>query len=102
MFRKGTIKYPDMTAIFTVTHEYEAELIRELLAQNSIPSHCMDREDAGGYLRIIGHGSPFGIDIYVNKDQAETAKKLIQEHMENGESLTDEELEKAAMEAETE
>ncbi len=102
MFRKGTIPYPDLTAVHTVNQEYEANLIKERLGQNGIPAFYMDREDSGSYLRIIGLGTPFGIDIYVNKEQADAARKLIDEFLSDEEKLTDEELEEIALEAGTE
>ncbi len=97
MFRKGTIQDPDITAVYNVSQEYEAELIKGMLEKNGIPAYYMDREDSGGYLRIIGMGTPFGLDIYVHKDQADNAKQLIDAFVSRDEDISDEELENIAL-----
>ena len=58
----------------------------------------MDREDSGAYLRILGLGSPFGMDVYVNRLYEDQAKQLIQEAFSQKEDLSDQELEELAME----
>ena len=64
----------------------------------SLPAVVMDREDSGAYLRILGLGSPFGMDVYVNRLYEDQAKQLIQEAFSQKEDLSEQELEELAME----
>jgi len=97
MFRKGTIQDPDITAVYSVSQVYEADLITGLLNNSGIPAYYRDREDSGGYLRIIGLGTPFGMDIYVNRKDAERARALIDSCLSREEELTEEELAQIAL-----
>ena len=97
MFRKGTIQDPDIVAVHSVSEVYEADLITGLLINSGIPAYYRDREESGGYLRIIGLGTPFGMDIYVNRKDAEKAKSLIDSYLSREEELTDEELAQIAL-----
>ena len=70
----------------------------KLLEEAGIAALVMDREDSGAYLRIIGLGSPFGMDVYVNRMYEAQAKQLIKEAFSQKEDLSDQELEELAME----
>ena len=74
-------------------------MAKELLENAQIAAMVMDHEDSGGYLRILGYGTPFGMDVYVNRADADIARKLIKDTLGNVSDLTDEELEEAALEA---
>ena len=76
----------------------EAEQVKSVLEGEGIPALLMDREDSGGYLRILGCGSPFGVDVYVSPENADRAKKLIEEIFSEENSVTEEELERIALE----
>ena len=73
-----------------------------LLERAGIDALVMDREDSGAYLRILGLGTPFGIDIYVNRKHEDKARQLIKEALPEKEDLSDEELEEMAMQMENE
>lgn len=99
MFRRGEIKDKDLAMVASVGEEYEANLIKGVLEENRIPVLIYDREDSGNYLRIIGCGSPFGLDIYVHKSNEERARTLINEIFSEEKGISDEELERMALEA---
>ena len=71
-------------------------MTKKLLEEAGIAALVMDREDSGAYLRIIGLGSPFGMDVYVNRMYEDQAKQLIQEAFSQKEDLSDRELEELA------
>ena len=99
MFRKGNVQYEDLVLAANVGQIYEAQQIQELLERAGIPALLADREDSGGYLRILGYGSPFGVDVLVHKAHAERAKQLIRETFSEDKGIPDEELERLAMES---
>ena len=99
MFRKGSGSDPELEAVYNTAQKFEAEMVKQVLENNQIPVLLKDREDSGEYLRILGYGSPFGIDILVRKDQAAQARKLLEETFSEEKGITDEELEALAMEA---
>ena len=99
MFRRGSIHDPELEAVYNTAQKFEAEMAKQILEQNRIPAMLRDREDSGEYLRILGYGSPFGVDILVRKDQAVQARKLLKETFSEEKGITDEELEALAMEA---
>jgi len=76
----------------------QAEQAKSLLESEGIPVLLMDREDSGGYLRILGYGSPFGVDIYVSPKNAPRARKLLGEIFSEENSVSEEELERIALE----
>ena len=98
MFRKGSINDPQMAYVFNAATILEAQQAKALLEKEGIPALLMDREDSGGYLRILGCGSPFGVDVYVSPENADRAKKLIEEIFSEENSVTEEELERIALE----
>ena len=99
MFRRGGIKDKDLSMVASVGQEYEANLIKGVLEENHIPVLIYDREDSGNYLRIIVCGSPFGLDVYVHKNNEDRALALIHEIFSEEKEITDEELERLALEA---
>lgn len=102
MFRKGTLEDGDLTLVYSTASKWEADMAKTILREAGIEALVMDREDSGAYLRIIGLGTPFGMDLYVNRLYREQAKKLLEEAFSEKEDLTDEELEELAMGAEGE
>ena len=98
MFRKGSLQDADMALVYNTASEWEADIVKKLLEDAGIAALVMDREDSGAYLRIIGLGTPFGMDVYVNRMYEEQAKQLIKDAFSHKEDLSDQELEELAME----
>ena len=98
MFRKGSLQDADMVLVYNSASKWEADIAKKLLEEAGIAALVMDREDSGAYLRIIGLGSPFGMDVYVNRMYEAQAKQLIKEAFSQKEDLSDQELEELAME----
>ena len=98
MFRKGSLQDADMVLVYNTASKWEADIAKKLLEESGIAALVMDREDSGAYLRIIGLGSPFGMDVYVNRMYEAQAKQLIKEAFSQKEDLSDQELEELAME----
>ena len=99
MFRRGAINDPELTMIFNTGVQWEADQAKSLLEQAGIPVLMMDHEDSGDYLRILGYGSPFGFDLYVSRANADRARALIEEVFSEDNSVSEEELERIALEA---
>ncbi len=99
MFRKGTIDDPQIVPVYNAASIADAEQAKILLEQEGIPALLMDREDSGEYLRILGYGSPFGVDVYVSADHAERAKELINEAFSDKEGMDEEELARLALDS---
>ena len=97
MFRKGSIQDPELVMIYNTGSKWEADQAKSLLENEGIPALLMDREDSGDYLRVLGFGSPFGVDVYVNRKHAEQAKRLIEEAFSEMEDISEEELAELAM-----
>ena len=102
MFRHGEIQDDELIHIANVAQKYEADLISNMLAREGIPCIVYDREDSGGYLRTLGVGSPYGMDVYVNRSDAETAQKLVEEILSDQTEISDEELTRLALGTEPE
>ena len=98
MFRKGSLQDADMVMVYNTASKWEADIAKKLLEEAGMAALVMDREDSGAYLRIIGLGSPFGMDVYVNRMYEAQAKQLIKEAFSQKEDLSDQELEELAME----
>ena len=90
----------DLVAIRTVDEPYKARMLSDLLKKNGICSLMRDRE-AGSWLRTVGWGSPYGIDIFVSKDNEIAARQVADTFILNEEpvEITDDELAAEAMEA---
>ena len=97
MFRKGGIKDPQLFLVCNSATVWEAEQVKGLLEKEGIPALIMDREDSGDYLRVLGFGSPFGVDVYVNSRYAERAGQLVDEMLSENEAITEDELADLAM-----
>ena len=87
MFRKGSLQDADMVLVYNTASKWEADIAKKLLEEAGIAA-----------LRIIGLGSPFGMDVYVNRMYEAQAKQLIKEAFSQKEDLSDQELEELAME----
>ena len=98
MFRRGSIQDPQITPVYNAASEWEANLAKELLEKAGIRAITMDREDSGGYLRILGVGSPFGMDIYVRNEDAQRAAQLLEETFSQENAMSEEELAQIAEE----
>ena len=98
MFRKGEMTDSELTLVYNASNPVEAGMVKSLLEEHGIPVMIMDREDSGQYLRILGYGSPFGMDVYVGNEHAEQAAHIVGEMLSQTE-LSDDELEKIALEA---
>ena len=102
MFRKGSINDPQIVPVYNAATIMEAEQVKSVLEGEGIPSLLMDREDSGAYLRILGYGSPFGVDVYVSLENESRAKQVIAEVFSEDNSVTEEELEELALKAKPE
>ena len=98
MFRNGPINDETMTLVYNAASKIEADQIKVYLEANGIPALLMDRVDSGQYLRILGYGSPYGMDIYVAPENAGKAEELIKELLSETE-VPEEELERLALES---
>ena len=98
MFRKGSIQDPELTMVYSAADMMEAEHAKSILGNEGIPSLLMDREDSGQYLRILGYGSPFGIDVYVSNENAQRAREILAYIFAEDNSVSEEELEELALE----
>ena len=102
MFRKGGLKDPELVLIYNTASKWEADQAKSLLEKEGIPALLMDREDSGDYLRVLGFGSPFGVDVYVNRSHADRAARLLEEAFSELEDVSEEELAQLAMSAKPE
>lgn len=102
MFRKGSLQDDEIALVYNTASKWEADMAKTLLEKAGIDALVMDREDSGAYLRILGLGTPFGIDVYVNRKYEEKARQLIKEALSEKEDLSDEELAEIAMQMENE
>jgi len=102
MFRKGSIQDSEVVLVYNTASKWEADQAKSLLENEGIPALLMDREDSGDYLRVLGFGSPFGVDIYVNKNHAQRACELLEEAFSEEEDISEEELAELAMRSEPE
>jgi hypothetical protein len=65
---------PEQVHIYSSSHPYLAELIRQRLADHSIPAFIVNKQDSA---------YKFGeIELYVHRDHVIRAKKLIREFEE--------------------
>ena len=99
MFRKGSLQDVDMVLIYNTASKWDADMAGKFLDEAGIATLIMDREDSGAYLRILGFGSPFGMDVYVNRMYEEQEKGLHEEAFSEKEDLSEQGLEELAMEA---
>ena len=99
MFRKGSVSDPELETVYNTAKKFKAEMVKQVLEDHQILAMLRDREDSGEYLRILGYGSPFGVDILVRKDQAVQARKILEDTFSEEKGITDEELEALALEA---
>ncbi|MDD3339947.1 MAG: DUF2007 domain-containing protein [Lachnospiraceae bacterium] len=72
--------------IYSAPDKITAEMLLELLKNNEIPAYKQGR-GSGGYMDIYAGNSLFGEDIYVDKDDAARASRLIQEVTAEAEPL---------------
>ncbi|MBQ6321382.1 MAG: DUF2007 domain-containing protein [Lachnospiraceae bacterium] len=100
MFRKGSIPDPELVMVYNTASKWEADQAESLLANEGIPAMIRDREDSGDYLRVLGFGSPFGMDVYVHRDHAQRAKELLEATFSGKEDISEEELEALALQTE--
>ena len=97
MFRRGEKKDPQLVRICNIATKWEADQVKDLLENAGIPALVMDREDSGEYLRVLGVGSPFGVDVYVSSPNADRAKQLVDEVFSEKKDISEEELAELAM-----
>ena len=50
-----------------------------VLAEEGIPCLLQDAEGSGEILRIVGWGSPFGVNVVVTEENAERARWILTE-----------------------
>lgn len=83
--------YDNWVTVFTSGTDYEADLVRDRLDDSGIPAVVLTQRDHAFNLNV---GDLAAVRVMVPPDHAEEAVELIE-----GELLTDEELEEAAMQA---
>lgn len=75
--RKIDLNVPiDPCLLISVTDEIQAKLIEGVLLDSNIPFYIKDRE-CGGFLKVYMGFSVFGTDIYVEKNNYDKAKEII-------------------------
>jgi len=79
----------DVTLLTSVPNEIEAGMIETLLAEENIPVIRKQR-GAGQYLEIYMGTSTYGVDLYVEEEHVEMAKKLIGHLLEQNGELDEE------------
>ncbi len=75
---KERVAYGDpmnRTLLVTLADSMQSAMLIDVLNQNAIPAFAQPRE-AGGYLNVVGGVSYFGVDIYVDAADFESAKEL--------------------------
>ena len=82
--------------VANVSDMVEAELLKGYLECEGIPCFVKDAYTPGQYLRVLGWGSPFGTDVLVSRDNADSARKIIEDYYTANE-LTEEELAEMAL-----
>lgn len=68
----------NLVKVYNAKDTLEANIITDILNNNDIPCHIQDA-GAGEYLNIYYGFTVYGKDIYVNKEQFDEAKALIDE-----------------------
>ena len=86
----------DLIKVANVSDMVEEELLKGYLKDGGIPCFIKDANTPGQYLRVLGWGSPFGVDVFVSRDNADPAKTIIEEYFAANE-LTEEELTEMAL-----
>ncbi|HAV00838.1 MAG TPA: hypothetical protein DCW47_06555 [Lachnospiraceae bacterium] len=81
----------DLIKVANVSDMVEAELLKGYLKAGGIPCFIKDANTPRQYLRVLGWGSPFGVDVFVSRDNADQAKTIIEEYYAANE-LAEEEL----------
>jgi len=66
----------DETYLTTVNDQIQLDIIESLLRSYDIPVYIRD-ELSGGFIRILMGSSCFGSDIYVSKEDYETASAVL-------------------------
>lgn len=84
-------KYQNWVTVFTSGTDYEADLVRDRLDDQGIPAVVFTQRDHAFNLTV---GDLAAVRVMVPPDEAQKAVDLIE-----GELVSDEELERAAMEA---
>jgi hypothetical protein len=85
--------YEDWVSVFSSGTDYEADLVRDRLDDSGIPAVVFTQRDHAFNLNV---GDLADVHVMVPPDQAEEATQLLQ-----GELVSDEELEEAALQADT-
>lgn len=83
--------YQDWVTVFTSGTDYEADLVRDRLDDSGIPAVVLTQRDHAFNLNV---GDLAAVRVLVPPEEAEAAIDLIE-----GELVSDEELEQAALEA---
>ncbi|MCR4656696.1 MAG: DUF2007 domain-containing protein [Lachnospiraceae bacterium] len=86
----------DLIKVANVSDMVEAELLKGYLESEGISCFLKDAYAPGQYLRVLGWGSPFGTDVFVSRDNADPARRIIDEYYAANE-LTEEELTEMAL-----
>lgn len=84
-------RYDDWVTIFTSGTDYESDLVRDRLDDSGIPAVVLTQRDHAFNLNV---GDLASVRVMVPPDRVEEARSLIE-----GDLITDEELEAAAMRA---
>ena len=87
-------KYESWVTVFTSGTDYEADLVRDRLDDRGIPAVVLTQRDHAFNLNV---GDLAAVRVMVPPDEAQKAVDLIE-----GELISEEELEQAAMEADPE
>ena len=72
------MKAMDRIKVYEAAEKIEAEMLVEMLKRNQVSAYRQGK-GSGGYMDIYAGNSIYGEDIYVDAEDEESAKKLIEE-----------------------
>lgn len=81
----------DPVLLYEAPDSVQAAMVCELLRQKQICVSVRDREAAGGVLRIYTGSSIYGMDIYVDRSQEDSAKEVLSQWLVSAEDAVSEE-----------
>ena len=69
----------DLTVVYSLADMLDGQMAKGVLAEEGRPCLLQDAEGSGEILRIVGWGSPFGVNVVVTKENAERARQILTE-----------------------
>ena len=69
----------DLVVVYSLADMLDGQMAKGVLAEEGIPCLLQDAEGSGEILRIVGWGSPFGVNVIVTEENAERAHQILSE-----------------------